>query len=117
MLELFTNLFESISNFFQFIYDFFAEGIYDFAVWAFAKFIEYSTKAFLEFAIWSLPFAWNTAKQIIIDLDLSSMINSAWSQLGSNTQGLATMLRIPECVNVLLSGAVTKYVLRFVPFL
>lgn len=117
MIDLLNALLTSVNNGLIFIGDFFITGVYDILVWFSALVIEKATLALLDFAIWSLPFAWDIAQQIIRDLDLSSLLHDAWSSLDSTMMGVATVLRIPEAVNLLISASITKYVLRFIPFL
>jgi len=110
-------LITDVTNFFTWIYTYLTTGIYTLLQWAMAKFIEASTKAYYDFVLWALPFAWGVAKQIIIDLNLSALVNSAWSSLNSNILGIATLLRIPDSVNLFISAYFTKFVLRFIPFI
>ncbi len=117
MLDALNNLIESIFNGFDMIFSFFTQGIYDFGVWAFAKIVEQITIGYFEFMLWALPFAFNTAKQIMLDLNLSAVINSAWASLDSQVLALANIMRIPDAFNVMISAYFTKYVLRFIPFL
>lgn len=108
---------DSIGAFFTMVGAFVTDGIYDFWVWAASQLIELFTLAALNFALWALPFAWEVAKQIIVDLNLSAMIQAAWGQLDSSVLGYATALRISESVNLLISAFVTRFVLRFIPFI
>lgn len=117
MLEALNNIIESLYNGFGAILEFLAHGIYDFAVWAFAKIVEQLTIGYLNFMLWALPFAWSVAKQIMIDLNLSELISQAWVSLDSQVLGLATLFRIPEAINLIVSAYFTKFVLRFIPFL
>ena len=116
MLDLLFQIFNSIYNFFGYIFTFLSSGIYSFAVWGFSKFIESMVIGYLEFMLWAMPFAWSTAKQILIDLNLSSVVNAAWGQLDSNVLAYATVFRVPEALNLIVSGFFTKFVMRFIPF-
>jgi len=117
MLEALNNLIESIFNGFDMIYTFFSTGIYDLAVWALARIIEKLTIGYFTFMLWALPFAFDTAKQIMIDLQLSVYINAAWASLDSQVLALANLMKIPESVNIIVSAYFTKFVLRFIPFI
>jgi len=116
MLDLLNYLLDSVTYFFEYSYQFISHGIYDLFVWAFAKFVEHLTISFLDFALWAIPLAWDTAQTIMNDLHLSSLISQAWSSLDSQALALLTQLRIPESLNILISGFFTKYVLKFIPF-
>lgn len=117
MLELLDTIFASLINFFNGIEHFLNTAIYDVLSWSFAQFIELSTIAFIDFVMWSVPFAWNVAKQIITDMNLASTLDSAWGAMPSDLQGIATLLRIPESVNLLISAYFTRFVLRYIPFI
>jgi hypothetical protein len=116
MIDLLKKLFDSVSNFFTALWDWLWDGLYDLIVWAFAGLVEYLTLASIEFAIWAVGFAWDVAKQILQDLNFSSYLASAWSALPPEASGILTLLKIPEVLTILASAVVTKYVLRFIPF-
>ena len=116
MLDLLGYIYDSLDFFFTSIYQFLTGGIYSFAQWAFAQFIEKSTLAFLDFVLWAIPFAWGTAKNIMNDIGLSQLLTNAWSSLDSNVLGFLTAFRVPDCLNILISAFFTRYVLRFIPF-
>jgi hypothetical protein len=117
MLETLDAMFASIIAFFNGIDHFLNTAIYDVLSWAFAQFIELSTIAFIDFAMWATPFAWSVAEQVITDMNLSALLDSAWGSMPSDLQGVATLLRIPESVNLLISAYFTRFVLRYIPFI
>jgi hypothetical protein len=110
-------MFDPIFDFFNAIYEFISSGIYSFAVDAFKAFVEYSTLAMIKSSIWSLGFAWDVAKGILQDLNLSSHIQSAWSSMPSAASGALAYFRVPEVINNLATGVVMRYVMRFLPFM
>jgi hypothetical protein len=116
MIDAIKKLLDSVTNFFTALWDWLWDGLYDFAVWAFAGLVEYLTLASIEFAIWAVGFAWDVAKQILQDLNFSAYLASAWGALPGNVAGLLTICRVPEVLTILASAVVTKYVLRFIPF-
>lgn len=104
-----------MEQFFTFINDWLNSGIYTFFTDAAAYFVELTVVGYLKFINFIVPFAWGVAKTILQDLDLSSHINSAYSQFPSMTRDLLTALRVPEAVNFAITGFATKFVLRFIP--
>ncbi|MGZ3999619.1 MAG: DUF2523 family protein [Mucilaginibacter sp.] len=110
-------LLDSISHFFDWLTAWFSHGLYDFAVWAFTGFVKYATVAALEFVLWSVPFAFDVARQIMTDLNINAYLQTAWAGLDSQYLSYATILQIPAAVNILVSGAITRYVTRFIPFI
>jgi len=60
--------------------------------------------------------AFSMAKTAIEDLGISNMINRQFNNVDSSILGLVTYLKIPEGVNMLMSAALTKTMLRMVGF-
>lgn len=102
-------------EFFDFIHEWINSGVYDFFTEFAAFLIEMATLSYLKFLNFVIPFAWGIAKEIIEDLNISSMINSAWGDLPDMSRAVLTAMKIPEVINTVISGAVTKYVLKFIP--
>ena len=101
--------------FYTYINDWLNSGIYDFWTEATAYMVESAVLGYLKMINFIVPFAWGVAKQIIADLNLSALIDSAYSLLPSMSRSIMNILRVPECVNFALSAYVTKFVLRFLP--
>lgn len=116
MLDILQTIFDLVKNFFDGIWQFVTSGIYDLFTWSFAQIVESLTIAALDFILWALPFAWDVAQNIILDMQLDAILQSAWSNLDSQILGLASLLRIPDVVSLLMSASITKFVLRFIPF-
>jgi hypothetical protein len=104
-----------MEDFFTYVNDWLDSGVYDFWTEAFAYFVEYMVVSYLKFINVVIPFAWGVAKVILEDLNVSALIDSAYSQFPSMSRDLMTAMRVPECINFALSAFVTKFVLRFVP--
>lgn len=108
-------VYQSVKNFFKSVWDYLGDGVYDLLVWAFKGFVEYATLGYLKFLNFVVPFAWDVAAGILQDLGYVNLIVSAWGALPPDVLGLATVLRLPEGVTILLTAMVSKYVLRFIP--
>ena len=105
-----------MADFFNWLYNFFVVGIYDLLVDAFAYFVEISTIASLKLAILSVTFAWDVAQSILTDLNLSAFIQQAWDSFDSQTLQTIQFFKVPEAINIVMSAAVTRYVMNFIPF-
>lgn len=116
MIGFLSSILDSISHFFDWLTAWFTHGLYDFAVWAFSGFVKYVTLSALTFALWALPFAYDTARQIMTDLNINTYLQNAWSGLDSDYLAYATLLQIPASINLMVSAMITRYVLRFIPF-
>lgn len=117
MVAYLITILDSISAFFDWLTAWFSHGLYDVAVWAFTGFVKYATVATLEFILWGVPFAFDVARQIMVDLNINGYLQNAWSGLDSEYLSYATLLQIPAAVNILVSASITRYVLRFIPFI
>ncbi len=102
-------------DFLQAVLDFLTSGIFqlikDATGYVLAKLFVW----WVEAKIWGLHFAWNTAKTILAELNLSGAIQAALNDLPGPVASVALYFRIPEIINILLSGLGTRWVLKFVP--
>jgi len=98
-----------------FIAEWLNSGTYNFFTEAAAYFIEKATIAYLKFVAWAIPFAWGIGKQILLDLNITQTINSAWSNFDSQTLATLNFFRVPEGINYLFTAGATKLALRFIP--
>jgi uncharacterized protein DUF2523 len=98
------------------IIDFLYDDIYDFFVESFAYLVEQITLGSIKFTVWSIGFAWDIAEQIIVDIGLSSAMDSAWSALPGDMVSTLAFFGIPTGISMLLNSFITRYTLRFIPF-
>lgn len=107
---------KSIVNFFKDIWHFISDKIYDVFVWFFAGLVETATLASLKFALFASDFAWDVAKQILVDADLAGFLTTAWGYLPNDVRYILTACQIPTCVSIIVTAFVSKFVMRFIPF-
>jgi hypothetical protein len=100
----------------QFIVDFFDKDIYPLITKTVAEWIKASLIQTIEFKIWALGFSWDVAKDLLISLNISPLIASAWSSLDSKLLQFLTFFRIPDGINLLLTAWATRFVYRFIGF-
>ncbi len=99
---------------FNAILEFISQGFYDIIKAFLARLVVWLTISTIEFKTWALQFAWDIAKQVLIDLNFSTLVQNAFSALDSQIVAVLTFFRIPEVINIIASSAVTKYILRMV---
>ncbi|MDO6785908.1 DUF2523 family protein [Neptunomonas phycophila] len=104
---------ESISNFFTFIENWINSGIYTFFTEVTAYAIESAILGYINMLAWVIPFAWGVAKVILEDFGITSMIETAWNILPSDTRHLLAFFAVDDALNIILNAAVTKFVLKF----
>lgn len=115
MIAAIQAIFTSIVNFFNTIWNFLSNGIYDLLVWVFRSFIEFYTLATLKIQLFALTLGWDVAKGIIVDMQLSSRLQGFFDALPSSVSVNLLALRIPECISIILTAYITRYVIRFIP--
>jgi len=117
LLNYLSGIFNSLFAFFNALWSYLTDNIYDFVVWIFRGFVEYSTLESLKFALVAVNFSWDVAKAILQDLQFAALLTNAFTALPGEVQGLLNICRVPDAISLLVTAMVTKYVLRFIPFL
>lgn len=107
------SLYSEAVLFFNDVSEFQNSGIYTFCTELFAQFVIYVTVAIIEFKIYAITFAWDVAKEVITQLNLSNSLTSAWSLIDSKTLQILSFFNIPDAINIIVSAKITKFVLRF----
>ncbi|MDD2770360.1 MAG: DUF2523 family protein [Methylococcus sp.] len=115
MIEALQRLYDALLAWFNASWDWLNNGLYDFAQWAFAQYVEWYSIQLLKFKIAAVVFAWGAAKKILADLDLSAKLDLAFGLLPGPALNVLEALDIPQCLMLILTAVVTKFVLRFIP--
>lgn len=102
-------------EFLQSISDFFTTGIYDFFAEAAKYFVTTLLIWWVKAKIAGLEFAWGVAQGVIDGFQVSARLSSAFGMLPPDVSSIVNFFRFPEAVNLIMSGAVTRFVLRFLP--
>jgi len=108
------DFFNQVIAFFDEISGFINTGIYSFFTDVFAQLVIYLTIAGIKFKTMMLTFAWGTAKQVITQLNISLLIQNTFSVLDSKVLNFIAFFRLPECINIITSAYVTRYVLSII---
>lgn len=106
----------SIIDLRQTVSDFFTTDLYTFVTNATAWFIQWAVVAMWKAKLAALTFSWGVAQQLIINLNISGYLNTAWASLDSRVMSALAFFRIPDAVNMIISAGVTKFVFRFLGF-
>lgn len=115
MIAALSSIANSITNFFTGIWNWTSTGIHDAIVYGYAAYIEHYTLATIKFKLYIINFAWDIAKQILIDLQFNQKMIEFFSFIPDYIQVNLMALRIPEGITLIATALVTKYVLRFIP--
>jgi hypothetical protein len=106
--------FSDIAGFINDLWLFLQNGLYQFFTEWFAAFVIWSTVAMLKAKLQLISFSWDVAQSVLVQLDISSFLSSAWSQMDSDVLNAITFFNIPDAINIILSASMTRYVMRFI---
>ena len=112
MFNKLKEVYDAITAFFVNFISFINEGIYSLLTEVFAQLVEWYVIAAIEFKIFVVGFLWGVAQNLLANIELSALINQAWSSIDSQLMSYLTFLRIPEALNILLQASVTRFILR-----
>jgi hypothetical protein len=104
----------SIVDLRQQIEDFRSSGIYQFFTHWFAEFLKWWVVGWYKAKLQAITFSWDVAHEILSSLNLSTVVESAFSQLDSKVVSIISFFRIPEAINMILSAYVTRQVMTFI---
>lgn len=106
--------FSDIAGFINDLWLFIQTGLYQFFTEWFAAFVIWSTVAMLKAKLQLISFSWDVAQSVLVQLDISSFLASAWSQMDSEILNVITFFHVPDAINIILSASMTRYVMRFI---
>ncbi len=90
------------------------QTIYDFVTEVVAFLVEWVVVFTLTAKLWAVKFSWDVASNILENLNLSSHINAAFSQLDGSVISYITFFRMPEVITILFQALVTKFTFRLI---
>lgn len=101
-------------QFFNEILTFIGSGIYDFVTEAFAWIIIKVMIFKIESQLFLMVYAWDVAKEILIQLNISQEIKSALSALPTQTVEHLNFFNIINGINLIINAFMTRFVMRFI---
>lgn len=102
MIDFIANFWDSLSN-----------GLYELVVWSLSGIIKALTLWGIEFKMYMISLSWDVASEILDSLSITDELESAWSSMDSDVLAIATSLRIPDAISMIMNAYVTRYVMRF----
>ena len=107
-----STFFGSIGQMMQDVNDF-LYGIPDMLGELLANFISWLSLWSIKLKLFFLTIAFQTAKHMIEDLNLNTLIEQAFTNIPPDIGYYLNKLKIPDCIAFLLQCSVTRYVLNF----
>lgn len=84
------------------------------------SFIQYLMKWFTYLTFWLFEQAMYTAftitQEFLASFNYKENVQSAWNSLPDTPRSILAYLRLPECLNIIISAIGTKFTLKFIPF-
>lgn len=77
-----------------------------------AYYVKWVVYAKIQFILWVVPYAWGVASAVLDQLNVSHLLNEAWGNMDSYALGWFTYLRVPDALNIIINGYVTRMVMR-----
>lgn len=116
-MEWLSGFLDQIIGFFQWIWDFFAQGIYDFikdGLVVATKAIIYST---LQTFILLLDVSFTVARELIDGLGIPAMVRGMYAALPVPIAAGLAFFGVPQALNIIMTAAATRFCMRFVPII
>lgn len=110
-------LISNVLEFFQYIWDFFTSGIYEFTKEAFKAATKVAIYAYFQGLLMAIEIAYEVFDEIMSDLGVTQAISNYWSSVDSDVRGMLSFFGIPDAINMLTSAIGTRFVMRFIPLL
>ena len=101
-------------EFFQTVTDWLNNDIYGFFYETFVSITSWFVIWMVEAQIVFMKFSWDVAREVLITLNISATLESAWSGIDSATMGYLTFFRLPECLSILINAGATRLVMTMI---
>lgn len=116
MFDLISNFFDQITGFIDFIWEWFATGIYEIIkdlLVAATKIMIYSA---IQMAIFSADIASEVVRDLSADLHVTQYAQNAYNNIPINMRNTLDFFGVPQALTIILTAIPTRMVMRFIPF-
>lgn len=108
-------LFSSIADFFNFVWDWMTNGIYDFA----QSFLVVLTKAaiysYFQITLFTFDIAYTVVQEIMQDVGIVDLVKSAYSSIPGDVQSMLSFFNVPQGLTLIFSAIPTRWTMKFIP--
>jgi hypothetical protein len=111
-MSVIVDIVNAITDVYDVVQKFFTEDLYHLLTQFIAWCIKWAAVAYWKLKLSALSFAYDVASS----LQLSQYLQSFWGALDGRIASMMQFFRIPEAINIILSGFFTKFVFRFLGF-
>lgn len=104
---------ETIVNFFQFLYDFFTNGMQVFFISLLVYVGKHLVLSYIEFKLLMLDVGIQIAQAVLADLTVSEFVQNAYNSLDSKTLNMLAFFGVPAALKNIITALLTRFVLSF----
>lgn len=106
-----------ILNFFQSVWYWLYQGIYDFVKEAFVLATKMAIYGYIQGMIFLMEVSYEVFASIMDEIGVSQQIESMYSSLDGDIRAALGFFGIPDALNIIVSAIGTRWTMKFVPFI
>lgn len=116
-MEWLSGFLDQIVGFFQWIWDFFAQGVYDFVKDGLVVATKAAMYGALQTFILLIDVSYTVARELLDGLGIPAMLRGMYGALPAPIAAGFAFFGVPQAINILIVAAATRFCMRFVPFI
>ncbi|MED5608358.1 DUF2523 family protein [Pseudomonas sp. JH-2] len=116
-MDWLTGAFDQILAFFQYLWDFFAQGIYDFIKDGMVVLTKAAIYSWVKGLLFLADVGYTVARELIDSLGVNAMVRSMYAALPAPVAAGLQFFGVPQALNIIFTALSTRFCMRFVPFL
>ena len=86
-------------------------GIFQTIDSAFERFVVWCVLIYIKLKLYAIQLTWSFASVLVDSLNISAQLSTLWSGLDSSILNTLLFFRIPECINIIFSALITRFIL------
>lgn len=106
---------DSTNTFFQAIWDFMNNGIYDFFKGCLVVLVKALIYSYIEFKVFMIDIAYTVVQEILQETGVVALVKSAWGSVPGDMQSMLSFFNIPQGLTLIFSAIPTRWAMKFVP--
>jgi len=106
-----------ILNFFQSVWDWLYQGIYDFVKDAFVLATKMMIYGYIQGMIFLLEVSYEVFASIMDEIGVSKQVEEMYSSLDADLRSALGFFGIPDALNIIVSAIGTRWTMKFIPFI
>jgi E3 ubiquitin-protein ligase DOA10 len=112
-----TDFFNSTTGFFQYLWDWLTNGIYQLIKETFVFLTKVMIYSYLKSLIFLVDVAYEVVGDISADLGVTAKAQAAYNSIPQAQRSVLDFFGVPQALTIILSAIPTRMAMRFVPFI